>query len=98
MENKEKVQDKEKSKDFWREHVAQADRFPGTQNEYCRQHDISKSKLSYYKLKFAEQSKFAKVKSPSIATNAPQPNRPLVRVKSQIDPAWLGEFLRELLK
>jgi hypothetical protein len=83
---------------FWREHVKKAESFSGTQNDYCRQNSISKSKFSYYKLKFAEVSKFAKVKLPSKPADIAVVTKSLVPAKAQNDPRWLAEFLCELFK
>jgi len=81
-------------RDFWREHIAKARDFDGTDKEYCRRHDLNVHTFYGYKKRLKakppEKRKFAKLVSDGVT---PERSRKPGRLP---DPKWLADFLNAL--
>ncbi|MBN19932.1 MAG: hypothetical protein CL678_01500 [Bdellovibrionaceae bacterium] len=78
---------KDLSKEQWESHVRAAMKYEGSNQEYCRLHQLKSSTLSGHKRRMGLASKSPK-KSEFIQ---------IVSKKSKtIDPVWLSEFLKAL--
>ena len=89
----------EANKKFWDEQLDKLSVYPGSQREFCAEHGLSESQLSYNKNKLKKKAKFSKVREvPALKAERavvdkstyPQPRLP--------DAKWLAQFIREILK
>ncbi len=89
------------TKEFWLEHLRRLGEFGGTQGKYAELNGLSKSKLSYYKTKFAPKTSFAKVvaKKPTAVEKpviaSPRVDKSAI-VQKLPDAKWLAALIREL--
>lgn len=80
--------------EFWTLHIQAAQRFDGTNKEYCKLHGLNPGSLSSYrnKLGFSKPRKKAKVSGFSqVKVSLPAANQPAPLLP---DPVWLAEFLK----
>ena len=96
------------SDDAWRQHVASAAKFLGSDAEYCRRFGLDTKLFRVNKKKFrvtkskarpAAPSAFVKVEQAAAAPRAesPAPKRPSAAVAPLPDARWVAEFIAALL-
>ena len=80
-------------KEFWINHIKAAEKFKGTNKEYCRINGIKMGSLSAYRRKFGFS--MPRKKKVSIFSTVEVVKRPLPKKIGKLpDPKWLADFLR----
>ncbi len=88
----------ELSAEDYRRHVENSKQFAGTAAEYCKEHELSQKRFSYYKTASKkESSEFAKVKA--VGSKSEVNSKKLNHLEKNLsDPKWLATFLCEIVK
>lgn len=89
----------EAKKKFWDEQLDKLSVYPGSQREFCAEHGLSESQLSYNKNKLNKKAKFSKIREVPL----PKAERSVVGKSTYPqqrlpDAKWLAQFIREILK
>jgi len=84
------------SPEKWREHVLAAQKFEGSNFEYCKIHNLKHSTFGGYKKKLGFTPGRQRRKNEFIQVT-PVLSEKNVKINSDFtDPAWLAEFLKKL--
>ena len=89
----------EEANNFWKKQVEKLAAYSGTQREFCAEHGLSESQLSYHKTKIFQTGKFSKVRSaPTVKVKSVILDKPDYPQQRFPDAKWLAQFVLEILK
>ena len=79
--------------EYWTQHIQAAEKFKGTNKEYCKKYGIKLGSLSAYrkKLGYSTPRNFRKNKFATVSVEKTPPQK---RSSDLPDPAWLASFLK----
>ena len=84
--------------DFWAHHVEQAQKFTGSDKEYCLKNGLNQKTFSVHKRKlgYAKARNTSKTKADFVPVQSDAESVDKLSTAPAIDPKWLAEFLIHL--